>query len=226
MKTPQEKAGVCPRRIVRVRTTLPEGAEEQPVQAGWTCARRLPQTRAMNDKPSHAPPPNLCCRIVRRVPDGDTLERDVCAVCGTVHYVNPKIVVGSVCSWDGRILLCRRAIEPRRGFWTIPAGYLEEHETPADGAKREAREEACAEIEIDALLAVYSVARISQVQLIYRATLTTPEFQPGIESLETKLMAWQEIPWQELAFPSVHWALNDHRAAVGRSHFAPFVNPP
>jgi ADP-ribose pyrophosphatase YjhB (NUDIX family) len=146
-------------------------------------------------------------------------------VCGTVHYVNPKIVVGSVCSWDGRILLCRRAIEPRRGFWTIPAGYLEEHETPVDGAKREAREEACAEIDIDTLLAIYAVPRISQVQLIYRARLASADFSPGIESLETKLVAWEEIPWDALAFPSVGWALHHHRAVEGRVPFAPFANP-
>ena len=171
------------------------------------------------------PPQTTCCTFVRRVPDGDTMERHVCAVCGNVHYVNPKIVVGSVCSWDGRILLCRRAIEPRRGFWTIPAGYLEEHETPVDGAMREAREEACTEIKIDALLAVYSVSRISQVQLIYRARLASLEFSPGIESLETKLVAWDEIPWDDLAFPSVHWALNHHRAVEGQGQFAPFANP-
>ena len=153
------------------------------------------------------------------------MERHVCAVCGNIHYINPKIVVGSVCSWDGRILLCRRAIEPRRGFWTIPAGYLEEHETPLDGAMREAREEACAEIKIDALLAVYSVPRISQVQLIYRASLTAPNFAPGEESLETKLVTWEEIPWDDLAFPSVHWSLNHHRAVEGRTQFAPFANP-
>ena len=179
----------------------------------------------MRDHPSLTPPPKTCCNFVRRIPDGDTLERDVCAVCGHVHYVNPKIVVGSVCSWDGRILLCRRAIEPRMGFWTIPAGYLEEHETPVDGAKREAREEACAEITIDSLLAVYSVTRISQVQLIYRARLAAPQFSPGIESLETKLLPFDEIPWPDLAFPSVHWALNHHRAVEGRERFAPFVNP-
>lgn len=153
------------------------------------------------------------------------MERHVCAVCGNIHYVNPKIVVGSVCSWDGRILLCRRAIEPRRGFWTIPAGYLEEQETPQAGAAREAREEACAEIEIDTLLAVYSVPRISQVQLIYRATLASPQSAPGTESLETKLVTWEEIPWDELAFPSVHWALNHHRSVEGRNNFAPFSNP-
>jgi len=153
------------------------------------------------------------------------MERHVCAVCGTIHYINPKIVVGSVCSWDGRILLCRRAIEPRRGFWTIPAGYLEEHEAPTDGAMREAREEACADIKIDALLAVYSVLRISQVQLIYRATLAAPDFSPGVESLETKLVAWDEIPWDDLAFPSVHWALNHHRSVEGKTQFVPFANP-
>lgn len=171
------------------------------------------------------PTPQTCCTFVRRVPEGDTMERDVCAVCGNIHYVNPKIVVGSVCSWDGRILLCRRAIEPRRGFWTIPAGYLEEHETPEAGAAREAREEACADIRIDTLLAVYSVPRISQVQLIYRATLAKPDFAPGIESLETKLVAWDEILWGELAFPSVHWALTHHREVDGRDAFAPFGNP-
>jgi ADP-ribose pyrophosphatase YjhB (NUDIX family) len=179
----------------------------------------------MHDKLLLAPPPQTCCNFVRRIPDGDTMERHVCAVCGNVHYVNPKIVVGSVCSWDGRILLCRRAIEPRRGYWTIPAGYLEERETPVDGAKREAREEACAEITIDALLAVYSVARISQVQLIYRATLQGPNFSPGIESLETKLASWDEIPWQDLAFPSVRWALDHYRAVEGQAQFAPFANP-
>ena len=179
----------------------------------------------MPDKAPLIPPPTNCCAFVRRVPDGDTMERDVCAVCGNIRYVNPKIVVGSVCSWDGRILLCRRAIEPRRGFWTIPAGYLEEHEAPLDGAKREAREEACTEIVIDALLAVYAVPRISQVQLIYRATLAGPEFSPGIESLETKLVAWNEIPWNDLAFPSVHWALNHHCAVEGQAQFAPFANP-
>lgn len=173
-----------------------------------------------------APPaPQMCCDFVRRVPDGDSLPRDVCSKCGYIHYVNPKIVVGSVCSWHGRILLCRRAIEPRSGFWTIPAGYLEERETPADGARREAWEEALAKIEIDRLLAIYSVPRISQVQLIFRATLATEDFAPGVESLETALFAWEEIPWNELAFPSVHWALKHHREVEGKDAFAPFDNP-
>ncbi len=179
----------------------------------------------MREAQAPPPAPSTCCKFVRRVPDGDTLERDVCARCGHIHYVNPKIVVGAVCSWHGRILLCRRAIEPRRGYWTIPAGYLEERETPAEGAAREAYEEAQARIDIDRLLAVYSVPRISQVQLIFRAALATPDFAPGTESLETALFAWEEIPWESLAFPSVHWALKHYRESADTSVFAPFDNP-
>ncbi len=171
------------------------------------------------------PPPRTCCEFVRRVPDGDNLERDVCARCGHVHYVNPKIVVGAVCSWHGRILLCRRAIEPRKGFWTIPAGFMEERETPAEGAAREAFEEATARIDIDRLLAVYAVPRISQVQLIFRAKLANGTFAPGTESLETSLFAWEEIPWKDLAFPSVYWALNHYRESADKTDFAPFGNP-
>lgn len=163
--------------------------------------------------------------FVRRVPDGDTLPRDVCATCGHIAYVNPKIVTGAVVAHAGRILMCRRAIEPRRGYWTIPAGYLEEHETAEAGARREAREEAEADIDIVQLLAVYSIPRISQVQLIYKATLARPHVAPGEESLETALFTWDEIPWGELAFPSVAWALRHWRETEGRAAFAPFGNP-
>jgi ADP-ribose pyrophosphatase YjhB (NUDIX family) len=134
-------------------------------------------------------------------------------------------VVGSVVSYENRILLCRRAIEPRKGLWTLPAGFLEEHESPEDGARREAREEAGADITIDALLAVYSVLHISQVQLMYRAHLAAPEFAAGPESLEVALFAWDEIPWNELAFPSVRWALDHFQESKGRSGFAPYANP-
>ena len=115
----------------------------------------------------------------RRVPDGDNRERLVCDSCGFVSYENPKVVVGSVCTWGERILLCKRAIEPRRGFWTLPAGYLEVREATGVGAAREAWEEALARIEIDALLAVYNIPRISQVQVIYRARLLAPTSPPG-----------------------------------------------
>ncbi len=154
------------------------------------------------------------------------MERYVCGDCGHVYYTNPKIVVGSVVTFEEKILMCRRAIEPRRGFWTLPAGYLEEHETPEDGARREAREEAEADIKIDALLAVYAVPHISQVQLMYRATLAKPEFAAGPESLEVQLFSWEEIPWSELAFPSVKWALDHYAEIKGQTVFAPFGNPP
>lgn len=154
------------------------------------------------------------------------MERYVCGDCGHIYYSNPKIVVGSVVVHDGKILLCRRAIEPRKGFWTLPAGFLEEHETPEEGAKREAKEEADCEIELDALLAVYSVPRISQVQLMYRARLCNSHFAPGTESLEIALFAWEEIPWTELAFPSVVWALNHYRETKDLQVFAPATNPP
>jgi ADP-ribose pyrophosphatase YjhB (NUDIX family) len=163
---------------------------------------------------------------VRTIPAGDDRERLTCPDCGFIAYENPKMVAGSVVSVDGKIMLCRRAIDPRKGFWTLPAGFLELHETPEEGAKREAWEEARARIAIDALLAVYSVPRISQVQLIYRATLAEPGFEPGPESLEVVLFDWTEIPWTELAFPSVKWALDEYRTRLGQAVFAPGVNPP
>jgi len=169
-------------------------------------------------------PPNP--NFVRRVPDGDTTERYVCGDCGHIYYTNPKIVVGSVVRFGERILLCRRAIEPRKGFWTLPAGYLEEHETPEDGARREAREEALCEIVLEGLLAVYSVTRLSQVQLMYRARLETERFGAGAESLDVKLFSWDDIPWTEIAFPSVHWALQHWRESKDAAIIAPFANPP
>lgn len=160
-----------------------------------------------------------------KIPPGDELKRQVCDDCGWVHYENPKIVVGAVCSWEDKILLCRRAIEPRSGFWTIPAGFLEENETPMHGAAREADEEATAKIEIDALLGIYTIPRISQVQMMYRARLLSPDVAPGIESLDVGLYGWDDIPWSELAFPTVSWALKHFREADGRTDFAPFTNP-
>ena len=163
---------------------------------------------------------------VREIPEGDNRERLACPDCGHLVYENPKVVVGAVVSVGGRVLLCRRAIEPRRGYWTIPAGYLELGESVLDGARREAREEAMAEIEIDALLAVYSIPRISQVQVIYAAHLDGPDFAAGEETLEVRLFGWDELPRDDLAFPSVHWAL-DHRAQVDPgTPFTPFANPP
>ncbi len=163
-------------------------------------------------------------------PPGEDRPRPTCDHCGFIDYVNPRVVVGSVVTWEPpgeavRFLLCRRAIEPRRGSWTLPAGYLESGEPVRDGAAREAREEACCELEIDALLAVYDLLHVAQVQLIFRARLAEPVFAPGPESLETVLFAWEEIPWEELAFPSVRWALDHWRAVRGQAAFAPFRNP-
>ena len=164
-------------------------------------------------------------RFAPLVPQGDNRERLVCSDCGWINYINPKVVVGSVCTWGDRILLCKRSIEPRSGYWTIPAGFLEEGESTEDGARREAREEANAEIEIDALLGVYSVPRISQVLLIYRARLANDGVSAGDETSEIQLATWDEIPWQELAFPSVHWALTHFREVQGRNDFQPFTAP-
>ncbi|HEX6102419.1 MAG TPA: NUDIX hydrolase [Alphaproteobacteria bacterium] len=164
--------------------------------------------------------------FIQKIPEGDTRPRLVCDTCGFVRYENPKIVVGSVVAHDGRVLLCRRAINPRSGFWTLPAGYLELNETTAEGAAREAYEEATAHIEIDRLLAVYSIPRISQVQLIYRARLLDPDVKAGPESAEVGLFRWEAIPWEEMAFPSARWALRHWRETEALADFAPLTNPP
>lgn len=164
-------------------------------------------------------------RFALQVPPGEDRERLVCADCGYIQYVNPKIVVGSVVLHEGRVLMCRRAINPRKGFWTLPAGYLEENETVEAGAAREAREEACADIAIDGILAVYSLTHLSQVQLMFRARLAEPVFAAGPESLEVALFGWDEIPWDELAFPSVKWALDHYRAWEAGAQPGVFGNP-
>lgn len=164
--------------------------------------------------------------FIRRVPEGDSHERLVCSDCGFIQYENPKVVVGTVCVWEDRILLCRRAINPRKGFWTLPAGYLELRETTAGGALREAWEEARAKIEIEGVLAVYTITRLSQVQVIYRARLMSPDVSAGPESAEVGLFRWAEIPWPEIAFPSVRWALRHHRETVERGEFQARSNPP
>lgn len=155
------------------------------------------------------------------IPEGDSRDRSVCNTCGFIDYQNPKIVAGAIVSFDHKILLCKRAIEPRVGFWTMPAGYIENHESPQDGAIREAREEALADIKIDQLLGIFTVARLSQVQMIYRAELSDGNFGIGEETLDAKLFAWDDIPWGELAFPSVNWALERWKEAEGQERFIP-----
>ena len=156
-----------------------------------------------------------------RVPAGDALPRHVCDACGTIHYLNPKLIAGSVpTAADGRILLCRRAIEPRHGFWTLPAGFMELGETSAAAAARETREEACAELAAIALHSVIDVPHVSQVHLMFRGQLVDDRHAAGLETLETRLFAADLIPWDELAFASVRLALEAFIADRTRGAFA------
>ncbi len=154
-------------------------------------------------------------------PEGDTADRHVCTVCETIHYINPKIIVGAVCDWQDKVLLCRRAIEPRSGYWTVPAGFMEIGESTEEGAIRETWEEATARIKIVSLLGLYNIVRLSQVQIFYRANMLSPEMSAGIETLELDLFSWDKIPWDDLAFPTVHWTLK--KAIDTRGKVEPFV---
>lgn len=162
---------------------------------------------------------------IRKIPDGDDRERLVCGDCGFVVYENPKVIVGAVCTWEDKYLLCRRGIEPRLGYWTMPVGYMELNETTEQGALREVWEEAQARARIDALLAIYSIPEISQVHMIYRAPMISPDFAAGQESLEVALFAWDDIPWADLAYPNVRWSLEYEREMRGKTGFAPRGRP-
>lgn len=162
--------------------------------------------------------------ILERVPEGDDRPRLTCGDCGFIHYVNPRMVVGIVPHWDGKVLLARRAIEPRKGHWTIPAGYLEVGETLQFGAARETWEEARARVDVEDLIGLYNIPRIGQVYVVFRGRMLSADHAPGVESLETKLFEWDEIPWDDLAFPSVKWALLHDRergSASGPARFEP-----
>lgn len=141
------------------------------------------------------------------IPAGDALPRHVCKRCGHIHYENPRLVVGCVATWEDRILLCRRAIEPRRGFWTLPAGFMENGETTAEGALRETWEEAGARVELGPLYTLFNLPHIDQVYFMFRARLLDLDYQPGIESLEVRLFTEQEIPWDQIAFRTVKASL-------------------
>ena len=145
--------------------------------------------------------------VAVRVPDGDHLPRHVCDSCGAIHYRNPKVIVGCVPEWDDRILMCKRAIEPRLGRWTFPAGFLELGETSGQGAAREALEEARADVEIGELFVVINVPYVSQLYLIHRARLKSLHFGPTFESSEVVLMREPEIPWDDIAFPTIYHGL-------------------
>jgi ADP-ribose pyrophosphatase YjhB (NUDIX family) len=147
-----------------------------------------------------------------RVPADDNRERAICATCGTVHYENPLNVVGTLPVWGEQVLLCRRAIEPRHGFWTLPAGFLELGETTEQGALRETDEEAGARVTLQGLYSVLNVVRVGQVHLFYRAQLLDTDFAPGSESLEVRLFHETEIPWDEIAFRTVSETLRRYFA--------------
>lgn len=160
------------------------------------------------------------------IPEGDDRERRICERCDFIDYQNPKIVAGVVAEApDGRIVLCKRAIHPRKGFWTLPAGYMELGESTEQAAAREALEEACAKIDVEKLLAVYSVPRIGQVHLMYTAKLVS-DIAAGPESEEVGLFEWKDIPWAELAFPTVVWALTDFAKIRHKDQYEAFSNPP
>jgi ADP-ribose pyrophosphatase YjhB (NUDIX family) len=150
---------------------------------------------------------------VYRIPDdGDTKERAICTACTTVHYENPLNVVGTVPAWGDKVLLCKRNIEPRWGKWTLPAGFMELNETVAEGAARETVEESGAEFELEGLFSLVNVARVGQVHLFYRARLLSDRFNPGFETIEARLFAEDEIPWEEIAFRTVKETLEHYFA--------------
>jgi ADP-ribose pyrophosphatase YjhB (NUDIX family) len=178
-------------------------------------------------------PVNFCSNcgaaVAHKTPPGDHLPRFVCTKCGMVHYQNPRLVLGCVPVWEDRILLCSRAIEPRRGYWTVPAGFMENSETLQAAAARECQEEANATVEIGSLLAVVSVTHASQVHVMFRARLLKPEFSPGPESTAVGLYREEDIPWSDLAFPSGEFTLRRFFAdrALGREdhHVAELTGP-
>lgn len=154
--------------------------------------------------------PSCGSAVKLRCPDDDDRLRHICVTCGMIHYQNPKMIIGSIPEWEDKILLCRRAIEPRRGLWTLPGGFMENGETTTEAAIRETLEEANARIAIGDLYSMYSLPYIDQVHLLFRARLLDPDFSPGAESLEVKLFAEHEIPWDEIAFRPVKCSLEHY----------------
>ena len=168
--------------------------------------------------------------VSQRIPSGDNRPRYACDTCQVIHYQNPKIVVGCIPEWEGRILLCRRAIEPRYGLWTLPAGFMENGETTTKAAARETQEEANAQVEIGKLFSLYSLPHIDQIYLIFHARLLSADYSPGIESLETRLFDETDIPWETLAFTVVRRTLenyfDDRRQGHDRMHLGDIAPPP
>ncbi|HEX5647112.1 MAG TPA: NUDIX hydrolase [Nitrospira sp.] len=157
--------------------------------------------------------------VIQKIPPGDNLPRHVCGQCESIHYHNPKIVAGCIPEWEDQILLCRRAIEPRRGLWTFPAGFMEIGESTEEAAIRETKEEAQADVEITALHAVLSLPHIGQVYLVFRGRMLSPTYEAGTESLEVGLFSFPAIPWEQIAFPVVREALRRYVGDVTAGRF-------
>jgi ADP-ribose pyrophosphatase YjhB (NUDIX family) len=163
---------------------------------------------------------NCAAPVARRVPPGDSLPRWLCDQCGVIHYENPRLVLGTLPEWDGRVLLCRRAIEPRYGYWTLPAGFMENDESTGGAALRETLEESGARVELLAPFSMISVPHANQVHVFYRARLLELEFRPGEETMEVALFDEAQLPWREIAFRSVgitlrHWFADRELGAFG-----------
>lgn len=173
---------------------------------------------------------NYCCHcghaVTFKIPDDDNMLRYVCdnSDCGMIHYQNPKVVAGCIVTWQGRLMLCKRAIDPRSGLWTIPAGFMENGETTDEAAARETLEEACAEVRGLELFAVYNIPHVNQVYVIFRSELDEPAFAPGAESLEVELFDEDAIPWKTLAFAVVDKALRRFCAARRNGDYRPFID--
>jgi len=174
--------------------------------------------------------PECGAPVELRLPPDDNRERHICTVCATIHYQNPKMIVGAIPEWeDGRILLCRRAIEPRHGLWTLPAGFMENGETTPEAAARETLEEANAQVQVGDLYSMYNIPYINQVYLLFRARLLNLNFSPGVESLEVALFAEHDIPWDAMAFRAVSLTLRqyfaDRKAGAYPFHTADLLTP-
>ena len=167
--------------------------------------------------------------VERRIPPGDNLPRAVCTACGHIHYENPRVVVGCVPERHGQILLCRRAIEPRRGYWTIPAGFMEIGESLQGAAARECMEEAQALVRIGSLLAVSHILYGAQIHVSFRAQMVDERFGAGVESLEVALYDETQIPWEQIAFPSIEFALRcylqDRSSGADAVHYNDITQP-
>jgi ADP-ribose pyrophosphatase YjhB (NUDIX family) len=214
---PRPRPGGGTGRHSRLKICRPHGHGSSILPLGTTTVShgRIPANTTMNFCS------NCGNRVTLRVPPGDQRPRFVCDSCGTIHYENPRVVVGCVPEHEGRILLCKRAIEPRLGYWTVPAGFMENGESLQQGAARECYEEALADVEIGSLLAMVTVLGANQVHVFFRAKMRAPTFGAGSESLEVKLVTPGDIPWNDIAFQSTTFALQHYLQdrAAGREDY-------